>query len=67
MEEVTPLGFTTTAQRWRVAKTGEGGHAVRWPWYQIGTIDVLLRDRQHRTGYAVDDKASASLSSTRTR
>lgn len=62
VEEVTPLGFTTTAQRWRIAKTGEGGHAVRWPWYQIGTIDVLLRDRQHRTGYAVDDKASASLS-----
>lgn len=60
--ERTPLGFITTAQRWRIAKTGERGHAVRWPWYQIGTIDVLMRDRQRHVGYAVDDKASASLS-----
>lgn len=60
--ERTPLGFTTTAQRWRLARTGERGHPVRWPWYQIGAIDVLLRHRQSRVGYAVDDKASASLS-----
>ncbi len=58
--ERTPLGFTTTAQRWRLARTGERGYPVRWPWYQIGMLDVLLRHRISRAGYAVDDKASGS-------
>jgi hypothetical protein len=60
--EVTPLGFEVQAQRWRLSRTGERGSAVAWPWYQIGAIDVLMRHRQTRLGYPVDDKASASLS-----
>lgn len=61
VSERTPLGFTVAAPRWRLSRTGERGTPVRWPWYQVGALDVLLRHRQTRLGYAVDDKASASL------
>ena len=60
--ETLPLGFEVLTTHWRLARTGERGHAVRWPYFQVGAIDVLMRDRVTYAGYAVDDKASAGVS-----
>jgi len=62
VEEIAPLGFRVHARGWRLSRTGERGVPVRWPWYQVGALDVLMRHRQTRRGYAVDDKASGSIS-----
>lgn len=63
VEETTALGFTVQAARWRLARTGEHGIAVRWPWYQVGTLDVVLRHRSTRVALVVDDKATRSPAS----
>ena len=60
VEELAPLGFTVSAARWRLSRTGERGHGVRWPWYQLGVLDVVLRHRSTRVALVVDDKATRS-------
>lgn len=57
-EEMVPLGFTVRVPRWRLSRTGEHGHAVRWPWYQLGVLDVVLRHRSTNVALVVDDKAT---------
>lgn len=57
--EETPLGFTVQAARWRLSRTGEHGQAVRWPWYQFGILDVVLRHRTTRVALVLDDKATS--------
>lgn len=61
VEDVTALGFPVQAARWRLSRTGERGHAVRWPWYQVGALDVVFRHRATSTGYAADDKATGRM------
>lgn len=61
MDEMTPLGFRVQRHRWRLSRTGEQGYQVRWPWYQIGAIDVVMKHRRTGLGMAVDDKASAGI------
>lgn len=51
--------YDTEIRKWRLARPGEGGGAVkvRWPWYFIGRIDLLVEHRVKRLLWVADDKA----------
>lgn len=56
---VLPDGSREIAGTRAIALHGEAIRSVRWPWYQVGRLDAIARNRQTRAGWVVDAKCSA--------